>query len=115
MAALESAQAAAEREMVRGRARDEAPEAFGVVEFGEMAELVDDDVVGDIGRQKYQFVIEIKVPFFRTTPPPRFVILDKDLADPKSVVGIEMRDARPHECACVFAQAQVLLSVASPQ
>ena len=42
-------------------AGDEAPEARGVVEFGEVAELVDDDVVGYLGRKEEDLVIEIEI------------------------------------------------------
>jgi len=48
-----------------------------MIELGEMAELVHDDVIGDLWRKKYYFVIEIKVPYLGATSPPRFMILNE--------------------------------------
>ena len=49
--------------MVGNRIDDETPETFSVIQFREMAKLVDDDVIGNICREKYDFVIEIYVAF----------------------------------------------------
>ena len=66
--------------MVGHRACDEVPETWGVIELAQVAELVHDNVVGKLGRQKYDLVIEIQVPLFRTTAPTRLVILDEHFA-----------------------------------
>ena len=49
--------------MVGNGANDETPETLSVIQFREMAKFVDDDVIGNICREKYDFVIEIYVAF----------------------------------------------------
>ena len=49
--------------MVGNRIDDETPETLSVIQFREMAKLVDDDVIGNICWEKYDFVIEIYVAF----------------------------------------------------
>ena len=44
--------------------RNERPETRRVVELREMAELVDDDIVGDMRRQKRELIVEIKIAVF---------------------------------------------------
>jgi len=83
----------------------EAPEATRVIEFGEMAEFVDDDVVRNLGGKEDELVIEVEVPFFRTAPPVRFMVLDENFPHPKAVHGVEMLYACADEGACVFAHA----------
>ena len=51
----------AERAVVRERFGDEGPEARRVVEFAEMAEFVDDNVIGEMRRKECDVVIEIEV------------------------------------------------------
>ena len=38
---------------------DEGPEGWGVVEFLEVAEFVDDDVVGKVGWEEEDLVVEV--------------------------------------------------------
>ena len=49
--------------MVGNGVDDETPETLSVIQFREMAKLVDDDVIGYICREKHDFVIEIYVAF----------------------------------------------------
>jgi hypothetical protein len=73
-------------------ATDQIPKLFGVAELRQMAQLVDNDVVGKSRRQERDFVIKIEIAFARTAPPQRPLILDADFIKPQSVYPIEMRD-----------------------
>lgn len=115
MAAFEGAEEAAKVEMMRHCASDEVPETLRVIELGEMAELVDDDVVRYLGRQIDDLVVEIEIAFCRAASPPRFVVLDKNLSHTETIRGIEVPDALVYESACALAHAQILLSIAPPQ
>ncbi len=66
-----------------------------------MADLVDDDIVTDLGWEEYEFVIEIEIAFLGTTAPTAFLIADSDLANSdavsRTIVLHKMMDAIVHE------------------
>ena len=80
--------------MIRYGLAHEMPECLRVIRLREMAELVDDDIVGERRRQKRDFVIKIEITSARTAPPERPLIFDADFVKSQSVCLIEMRDAR---------------------
>jgi hypothetical protein len=49
-----------------------------VIEFAQMTEFVDNDVVSQMRREKRYFVIKIQIPFARTAPPSRLLISDSE-------------------------------------
>ena len=112
-AALERAQATADMFVFGNDLADQIPKTIRVIEFTQVAELVHDDVIGNIGGQKYYFVIEIQVPFFRTAPPSRLVILDEYFADAELVHRIEMLYALVHQSARMFTHFHVLPPIPS--
>jgi len=63
MRAFYEAQALTAVFMVGNRIDDETPETLSVIQFRKMAKLVDDDVIGNICREKHDLVIEIYVAF----------------------------------------------------
>ena len=76
-----------------------------MIQHAEVAEFVNNDVVGKARWKEHNFVIEVEVPFFRTAPPVRFMVLDENFPHPKAVHGVEMLYACADEGACVFAHA----------
>ena len=68
-----------------------------MVEFDEVAKLVDDDVVGYCGWEEDDFVVEIEVPFFRTAAPAAFVVFDKYFFDGQVIELVEIGKPRVHE------------------
>lgn len=48
-----------------------------MVEFLEVAEFMDDEVVLRFGSKGDDFVVKVEVPFTRTAPPPGALIFDK--------------------------------------
>ena len=54
--------------------RNERPETRRVVELREMAELVDNDIVGDVRREKEKLVVEVEIAFFGTASPARLLV-----------------------------------------
>ena len=111
MRAFYEAQALTAVFMVGNRIDDETPETLSVIQFREMAKLVDDDVIGNICREKHDFVIEIYVAFRRAAAPAGFMILYEHFPYLESVDVIEMPDALMHKCASVLAHAQILLTI----
>jgi len=59
MTAFESAEVPANPLVLGHRALYMLPKSVRMVEFRQVAQFVDDNVVGDFGRQEYDFVIEI--------------------------------------------------------
>lgn len=51
-------------------AGDEGPEGAGVIELTEVTEFMDDNVIGEVRREKGDFVVEIEVAFAGATSPP---------------------------------------------
>lgn len=49
-----------------------------MIEFSQVAELVDDDIVAEALRQKEQSIIEAEISLARTAPPTRLLIADAD-------------------------------------
>ncbi len=47
-----------------------------MIELDEMAELVDDEIVGEMGREEDDFVIKVQIAPTRTAPPTRLLITD---------------------------------------
>jgi hypothetical protein len=48
---------------------NESPEFRRMVELAEMAQFMDDNIVGELFRQKRYFVIKIEIPLFGTAAP----------------------------------------------
>ena len=69
---------------------DEGPEFAGVVEFAQVAKLVDDDIVGQFLREERDLVIEIQVALSGTAAPSGLLIFDADLLELESVEFIEI-------------------------
>ena len=63
MRAFYEAQALTAAPVIGNRIDDETPKTLRMVKFREMAKLVDDDVIGNICREKHDLVIEIYVAF----------------------------------------------------
>ena len=61
------------------------------------------DVVGDVGWEKYELVVEIQISFLRAAPPARLVILDEYLLYRNVIERIEMPDAIVNKHARFFA------------
>ena len=97
--------------VIGNRTDYETPKTRRVTEFGKVAELVDDDVVGNISWKKQHFVIEIEIPFLRAAAPSRFMIFYEDFTELESVYAIEMPDARMNKCASMLTHAHILSSV----
>lgn len=57
---------------------DQRPEFRRVIELDQVAELMHDDIIPQVGRQEEQTIIEGKVAVSRTTPPARLLITDTD-------------------------------------
>lgn len=89
--------------VIGNRTDYETPETLRVIEFGKVAELVDDDVIGNVSRKKQNFVIEIEIPFLRAAAPSRFMILYENFTKLEFVYAIEVPDARMNKCASIFA------------
>lgn len=57
---------------------DMSPKCWRMVEFEQMAELVGDEIVGQMRRQMYDPIIKIEIAIFRTTAPSRSLVADGD-------------------------------------
>lgn len=92
--------------MVRERARNLRPKRRAVIKLGEVAKLVDDDIVAKLLRQKRNFVIKIQIPPCRTAPPPRFGVANKNFVVRVAVEPIVMSQpgmhVPPHRLAMLF-------------
>ena len=61
---LDGAQLPAKRAPLRHRTRHFAPKRGRMIEVDEMAQLVDHDIVGKLGAQKRDSVIEVEIALF---------------------------------------------------
>ena len=84
-----------------------------MVELGEMAELVDDDVVGKCGRQEEELVAEIKIPLLRAAPPAGLLIANRDSLVCESVVCISVRESFVHKRTRSLPVREVVLGWSS--
>ena len=69
----------------------EVPKSVRVIHLSTMTEFVHDDVVGQVRRQKSDFIIKRDVTLARTAPPPRLLVADTDASNSEAIVLIEMR------------------------
>ena len=97
--------------VIGNRTDNETPKTLRVIEFGEVAKLVDNDVIGNISRKKQYFVIEIDIPFLRATAPARLMVLYEHLSYFKSVDTIEMPDALMDKRASELPHAHILPAI----
>jgi len=90
---------------------DERPKTTGVVVFFNVAELVNNYVIGKLGRQMHQFEIEVHVAAPRTASPSAFLVPYRYSADGVPVEAVEMRESFSHKLSrlllarTIFAQA----------
>ena len=68
-----------------------------MIEFFDVADLVDDHIVPKIRRQKSQLVIEVQIPLLGTAAPAALLIPDRDAADryamPRPIMPDEIADS----------------------
>lgn len=64
------------RSIVRHDAGNLVPEGVGMIHIGQMAELVDNDVVGDLGRRHHKPVIKRQSTRLGAASPTGFLISD---------------------------------------
>ena len=69
---------------------DEEPKRFGMIEFFEVAEFVDNDVIGEVGREKGEFVAKVEVTTLGATTPAGFLIPNGNFVVFKSVKLIKI-------------------------
>lgn len=103
-----AAQGAFEVFVVGERLSDKRPEAWGVIEFFQMAEFMHNNIVRHLLRQKQDAVAEVKVPLFRATAPTRFLIANGNTADLCAVMPVPVRDALVHEVPCRFLVLKIV-------
>src|SRR3989338_5476341 len=111
MRALYEGKALTAAPVIGNRIDDETPKTLRMVKFREMAKLVDDDVIGNICREKHDFVIEIYVAFRRAAAPARFMILYEHFPYLESVDVFEVPDTLMHKRASVLTHAQILPTI----
>lgn len=56
----------------------QGPKTVTVIVFFEVADFVNDDVILELFRQKYDFVIEIEIASLGATPPSSLLVSDAD-------------------------------------
>ncbi len=91
---LESGELAAAQSVVGKRAFHQFPKTARMVESLEMAELVDDDVVGKRGRQIDKPVVEREIARRRAAPPKRFLARIVTRPPAKIVQAVKIRETR---------------------
>ncbi len=99
------------RHIVRKSLGHQIPEPLRMVELSPVAELVDDDVVGEVRRQEGDAIVEVEVALGRTASPSASLVSDGDLAVRESVVLIEMDEAIVDEDAGSLAMLEIFRSV----
>lgn len=66
------------------------PKTLRVIKFFQMTKLVDNYIVSRLFWQEDKLVIKIKIAFFRTTPPPRFLVSNTNSIKFKTIKLIKM-------------------------
>ena len=64
-----------------------------MIHLAEMAELVHDDVIGQVRRQEHDLVVEAQCAVLGCASPPRPLVADDDPFEHEPVGAIEMRKA----------------------
>ncbi len=82
-------------------AGDQLPKRRRMIELTKMAELMNNDVVGEVGWEKRDFVVETQVAFAGATSPPRLLAPNGDTVPSEAIVPVEIREpfARERERA----------------
>ncbi len=68
-----------------------------MVKLGQVAQLVDDEVVLHVAGEEEDFIVEVEVPPLRAAPPAALTILNKHFFPTKAVKGIEVTEPRVHQ------------------
>jgi len=97
--------------VVRHGFGDEIPEATGMVEFFQMAEFVDDDVVGVALGQQDDFVVETQVFVRAAASPPSALVFDEKAIIVKAVILVPFFQPLANQFASRFFQALVFFRV----
>ncbi|MDB5266960.1 MAG: hypothetical protein JWN89_775 [Parcubacteria group bacterium] len=79
-----------------------------MVKFTEMAKFMDDEVVGEVGREKNDSIVKVQIPLRRTASPSPFVVLDGHAVVFKFIESIKMLEPLFHQTPCFFFVPQVL-------
>jgi hypothetical protein len=90
---MEGFEGVAEGAIVRNGLGYERPESPRVVKLTEMAELVDDDVVGHFSRHESYFVAKRKIAVAGTASPPRLLVSYSNNVVFKIVVSVPVRES----------------------
>jgi hypothetical protein len=88
-----------------------------VIELSEMAEFVDNDVVGDMRRQKRKLVVEIEILFLGTASPAGSLVFDRNALVCKIVVRVDYDKPRMNKRSRRFFMCEIMrgrLSSRSP-
>lgn len=96
-----------QRLIVRHGAGHQIPEPLRMVELAAMAELMHDDIVGEMRGQKGDAIVEVEIALGRTASPAASLIADGDGAVGESVHLIEMGQAGDDEGAGAFLVGEV--------
>jgi len=99
--------------VLRHSASNVGPESGGMVEFKKMAQLMHDDIVGNLLRKKENFVVEIEIPALGAASPAAFVVLYKYFAYGYAVELIEMCNACVHKLPRKFFMLKIVRAAAS--
>src|SRR3989344_106650 len=91
------------------------PKGGAMVKLAQVAQLVDHDVIQNLGRQKDKLVIKVEVALERAAPPPTFGVFDKHAAYRVAVVRVKKRQTRMDSHARLLFVLYVLLVVAPTQ
>ena len=75
---LDSPQYAPAFKIIRHRARNLPPEHIRMVEYGQMAQFMHNDVISYWKWKEKDAVAEVKISLLRTAPPPRLEVLYKN-------------------------------------
>jgi hypothetical protein len=79
-----------------------------MIELPQMAQLVDDDIVREMRRQKGDPVIEIQIAFFRAASPSAALIPYGHLSDPETVVRVPESEPLLRENPGGFLMQEIL-------
>lgn len=83
--------------MVGDSTGDLGPEGLRVIGLEEMAEFVHDDVIGELGREKGDAIVEVEVAQAARAAPLGALLADADPADARAVYLVEVLKSRVHE------------------
>lgn len=86
--------------IVRESFRDQCPKTLRMIEFPQVAELMDDDVVGELQGKERDAVIEIEIPLHGTASPPRTLVADSDALVFVVIELVPVREPFMCETAC---------------